>query len=61
MKIEIDKNERVALKKIYDRYYFGVFEGIRTSEEEEYELRNALASIVGKINEELESDTNHEQ
>lgn len=34
-----------ALLKLHSRYYFGVFEQIVTSEDEEYEFRDALAEL----------------
>jgi len=49
MKIKITEETAKNLLKIYDRYYFNLFKEIRTSEEEEYEIRNAIDEIAREI------------
>jgi hypothetical protein len=48
MKIEITGQTAKAILKLYNRYYFGLFEKIAT-EKEEYELRDALSQVVSEI------------
>ncbi len=49
MKIEITKETAEAILKMNDRYYFGLFREIVTSEDEEYQFRNAIKSITKEI------------
>jgi len=49
MKIEITKETAEAILKLNDRYFFGLFKEIVTSEDEEYQLRNAITELVREI------------
>ncbi len=49
MKIEITKETAEAILKINDRYFFGLFKEIVTSEDEECQLRNAITELVREI------------
>ena len=49
MKIEITKETAEAILKLNDRYFFGLFKEIVTSENEEYQLRNAIKTITKEI------------
>ena len=51
MKIEVDEKTIEAIEKLYDRYYFGLFKQIVKNEDEEYELRDALSTLVKAIQE----------
>jgi uncharacterized protein YktB (UPF0637 family) len=46
------------LLRIDERYYFGLFEPIRTNEEEEYRFRDAVAETAEQIRQSL-TDTNN--
>jgi len=50
MKIEISKNEMILLQKIWQVYFFGLFQklGIAKNEEEEYFYRDLLQSLSEK-------------
>ena len=47
--IILTEQEQVAMLKIWNRYYSGLFNSIIYDEEEEFELRDTLASIADKI------------
>ena len=49
MKIELSPKHADAVEKIWERYYFGLFETIRLSEGEEYRFRDAIREIVQQI------------
>ena len=49
VQIEITKETAEAILKMNDRYYFGLFKEIVTSEDEEYQFRNAIKSITKEI------------
>jgi len=50
IKIEISQDTAEQLQKIYDRYYFGLFEGIVKNEDEEMQIRDALQELSKAIN-----------
>jgi len=49
MQIEITEQTAEALKKLNNRYFFDLFKLIRTSEEEEYQFRDAIEAIVKEV------------
>jgi len=49
MQIEITEQTAEAIKKLHDRYFFDLFRQIRTSEDEEYKFRDAIAEIAKEI------------
>lgn len=49
--ITISKETAEALLKIDERYYFDLFKEIRTSEDEEYQFRDAIAELAKQIKE----------
>ena len=49
MKIEITKETAKAILKLNDRYFFNLFVMICTNEDEEYQLRDAIAEIAEQI------------
>jgi len=49
MQIEITEQTAEALKKLNNRYFFDLFKPIRTSEEEEYQFRDAIEAIVKEV------------
>ena len=51
MQIEITAETAKAILLIEDRYYFDLFEQIRTQVSEEYQMRNAIIEIANKIKE----------
>ena len=50
IKIEISQDTAEQLQKIYDRYYFGLFEGTVKNEDEEMQIRDALQELSKAIN-----------
>ena len=50
MQIEITDQTAEALKKLNNRYFFDLFKPVRTSEEEEYQFRDAIEAIVKELN-----------
>ncbi len=51
MKISITYETAKAILLIEDRYYFDLFEQIRTQVSEEYQMRNAIIEIAQEIKE----------
>jgi len=51
MKIEITKETAEAILKLNDRYFFGLFKEIVTSENEEYQVRDAVSAITAQVKE----------
>ncbi len=51
MTITIDDQISKAIQMIHDRYYFGLFETIVKSEDEEYEIRDAIDKLAQIIEE----------
>ena len=49
MQIEITEETAKAILMIEDRYYFDLFEQIRTQVSEEYQMRNAIIEIAQEI------------
>jgi len=49
MRIEITKETAEALIKLHNRYFFNLFKPICLSENEEYQLRNAIIQVVEEI------------
>ena len=49
MTITITKETAEAILLIEDRYYFDLFKDIRTSENEEYRMRDAIFEIAKEI------------
>ena len=49
--ISIGKETAGAILKIDERYYFDLFKEIRTSEDEEYQFRDAIKEIAKQIKE----------
>ena len=47
--ISISKEAAEAIQMINDRYYFDLFKEIRTSEDEEYQFRDAIIEIAKQI------------
>lgn len=47
--ITISNKVAKAILKIEDRYYFDLFEGIRTQVSDEYEFRDAIIEIANQI------------
>lgn len=51
--VTLSKKEYQALLILNKRYWFGFFKSIRSNEDEEYMLRDSLASISKNIEEKL--------
>jgi len=49
MQIEITEQTANAIEKLHDRYFFDLFRPIRTSEDEEYQFRDAIAEIAKEL------------
>ena len=49
MKIEITKETAEAILKLNDRYFFGLFKEIVTSEDEECQVRDAIAELAAEL------------
>jgi len=49
MQIEISEQTAQAIQKLNNRYFFDLFKPIRTSEDEEYQFRDAIAAIAKEI------------
>ena len=47
--ISIGKDTANAILKIDNRYFFDLFQDIRTSENEEYQFRDAIAEVSKQI------------
>lgn len=51
MKIEISKETAEQIQILNERYYFGLFKNITTSEDEEMQIRYALQKLSKVIRE----------
>ena len=49
IQITISEDTAEAIQKIDNRYFFDLFQDIRTSENEEYQFRDAIAEIAKQI------------
>ena len=49
IQITISEDTAKAILKIDNRYFFDLFQDIRTSENEEYQFRDAIAEVAKQI------------
>ena len=47
--IQITTDTARTIVKLQERYFFGLFQEVSTSEEEEYQLRDALDDLAKQI------------